>query len=59
MEKNECVEVEFVVEAVKQVVDCVGSSTPVMGCSIEVVEENIVGKVDLQVEGDTEGHKAK
>ena len=44
---------------VNQVVGCVGASTLVMGCSTELVEEHTVGRVDLQAEGDMEGHKAK
>ena len=46
-------------EAVKKVVDCVGASTLVMGCSIEVVEEHISIMVGSQAGSDMEGCKAK
>ena len=46
-------------EAVRQVVDYVGASTLVMGCSTKVVEEHTYGMVDSWDGGDMEGCKAK
>ena len=40
-------------------VDCVGASTLVMGCSTEVVEEHTYGIIGSQAEGDMGGFKAK
>ena len=59
VELNGRAKVEVGVEAVRQVVDYVGTSTLVMGFSTEVVEEHTTRMVGSQVGSDMEGCKVK